>query len=408
MAGPIRISVLADTKDFQRSMPGVEKALNSAAATADKAGSRIDSAFESTAGHADDVASKGAQAAGALSGLGDLVGGQFGTAMVSGGIAMQAFADAGDLVNVVTESAIVKKAKDIAVTTAHRAASLAAAAAQGVVAAATKAWAVAQKALNLAMAANPIGLVIVAIAALGVALVAAYKKSETFRNIVNGAFAVVKAAGAKLWGGLRTAFNAIRSALGSIGDKATGVRDLITGAFGRVVSYIRSVPGKITALGGNFKAAGSAVMNKIIEGIKGAAGFIGGIASSIWNAVRGLLNSAIDKINGALEFTISIPAAPDIHINPPNIPHLARGGITTGPTLAVLGDNPGGREAVVPLDRYDIGGRELAGLLSALLLALKDQTAVEKENHKELNRNVKQVTATVSRNRAAARRARRG
>lgn len=35
------------------------------------------------------------------------------------------------------------------------------------------------------------------------------------------------------------------------------------------------------------------------------------------------------------------------------IPALAQGGITTGPTLALVGDNPGGREAIVPLDRLD-------------------------------------------------------
>jgi hypothetical protein len=33
------------------------------------------------------------------------------------------------------------------------------------------------------------------------------------------------------------------------------------------------------------------------------------------------------------------------------VPALANGGITTGPTLALIGDNPGGREAVIPLDR---------------------------------------------------------
>jgi hypothetical protein len=33
------------------------------------------------------------------------------------------------------------------------------------------------------------------------------------------------------------------------------------------------------------------------------------------------------------------------------IPALKDGGITLGPTLALIGDNPGGREAVIPLDR---------------------------------------------------------
>jgi phage-related protein len=46
--------------------------------------------------------------------------------------------------------------------------------------------------LNLAFLANPIVLVIAAVVGLGVALVVAYQKSETFRNIVNGVWASIK------------------------------------------------------------------------------------------------------------------------------------------------------------------------------------------------------------------------
>ncbi|MCA1984792.1 hypothetical protein [Nocardioides nematodiphilus] len=355
-AKPVKVAYLADTSDLRASLAKAEAAMDSSAATARTAGQKIDTAFSSTAEHADTVASKGSQAAGALSGLGDLVGGKFGAAMVVGGTAMQGFADAGDLVNVVTESAIVKKIKDAAVTTVQTAKNIAAAAAQKTVAAATKAWALAQRALNLVMAANPIGLVITAIALLAAGLVLAYKKSETFRNIVDKAFSVVKAAGQALWNGLRGAFESIKSALSSVGNIATTVKNKITGAFDGAINYIKGVPGRIRALGANFKDAGSALMGKIIEGIKNAAGFVSGIATSIWNAVKGMINGAIDHINSALEFTIHIPAAPDVTINPPNIPHLANGGVTTGPTYALIGDNPGGREAVIPLDKYDIGG----------------------------------------------------
>ena len=43
-------------------------------------------------------------------------------------------------------------------------------------------------ALNIAMRLNPIGLVVTALIALGTALVVAYKRSATFRKIVDGAF----------------------------------------------------------------------------------------------------------------------------------------------------------------------------------------------------------------------------
>jgi phage-related minor tail protein len=65
--------------------------------------------------------------------------------------------------------------------------------------AAVIAWRTAQIGLNLALTANPIGLVIAAIAGLVVGLVIAYKKSETFRAIVNGAFRAVADTGKWLW-----------------------------------------------------------------------------------------------------------------------------------------------------------------------------------------------------------------
>jgi gas vesicle protein len=53
---------------------------------------------------------------------------------------------------------------------------------------------VAQAALNFVMAANPIGVVVLAIAALVAALVLAYNKSETFRNGVKAMFEFIKTA----------------------------------------------------------------------------------------------------------------------------------------------------------------------------------------------------------------------
>lgn len=56
---------------------------------------------------------------------------------------------------------------------------------------ATKAMTAGQWLLNAAMTANPIGLVVAALVALVAGLVIAYKKSDTFRAIVDKAFAVV-------------------------------------------------------------------------------------------------------------------------------------------------------------------------------------------------------------------------
>lgn len=71
-------------------------------------------------------------------------------------------------------------------------AALASAVAAGVVKAAEIAWTGVQWALNAAMDANPIGLVVLAIAGLVAVLILAWKKSDTFRSIVIGTFNAIK------------------------------------------------------------------------------------------------------------------------------------------------------------------------------------------------------------------------
>ncbi|WP_234442831.1 phage tail tape measure protein [Streptomyces sp. FxanaA7] len=63
----------------------------------------------------------------------------------------------------------------------------------------TSGFAAAQAVLNSVMALNPFVLVAIALVALGVALVVAYKKSETFRNIVQAAFKAISVAALWLW-----------------------------------------------------------------------------------------------------------------------------------------------------------------------------------------------------------------
>jgi phage-related protein len=91
---------------------------------------------------------------------------------------------------------------------------------------------IAQRGLNLAMRANPIGLVITALFAIGAAFVLAYKKSETFRKIVtgvvNGVKAVVRGVADFISGAWRRAFGAVKSAWNStVGGKGFSVPDWV-------------------------------------------------------------------------------------------------------------------------------------------------------------------------------------
>lgn len=104
----------------------------------------------------------------------------------------------------------------------------------------------AQWALNTALSANPIGLVVVAIGALVAGVVLAYKNSETFRNIVQGAFSAVADAGQFMYEKvLKPAFDGIVTAFRSVGD--------FLGATGRGIGDVFSTVGR--AIGGAFSGA---------------------------------------------------------------------------------------------------------------------------------------------------------
>jgi phage-related protein len=85
---------------------------------------------------------------------------------------------------------------------------------------ASKVWAGTQAFLNAVLIANPIGIVVVAIAALVAGIIIAYKHSETFRNIVDGAWKGIKIAisatvgwiTGTVWPALKTAWDAIAAA----------------------------------------------------------------------------------------------------------------------------------------------------------------------------------------------------
>ena len=102
------------------------------------------------------------------------------------------------------------------------------AAAVGVVMAAVRAYTAVQAALNVVLTANPIGIVVVAIAGLVTGLVIAYKKSETFRNIVDTALRAVADAGKFMWNSvLKPAFEGLKGAFKAVGDAASFMWDKV-------------------------------------------------------------------------------------------------------------------------------------------------------------------------------------
>lgn len=128
-------------------------------------------------------------------------------------------------------------------TVASTVATAAATVAQLAASAATKAWAAGQWLLNAALTANPIGLVVAGIAALVAGFVIAYKKSATFRNIIDG-----------LWNGVLKPFGAW------LGGTLVGFITSVAATFLRMAAFgIKAfrflVNAALSAFGGILKAA---------------------------------------------------------------------------------------------------------------------------------------------------------
>ncbi len=130
---------------------------------------------------------------------------------------------------------------------------------------ATTLYAVAQKVLNGALKANPIGLVITAIGALVAGLIYAYKKSETFRKIVDGSFQAVAKAGKWMWERvLRPAFGSILNTWTSV---ATGLIDTaatVADALGMdpLAGKLRKASGAIRGFRDNFNRETAKLKNR--------------------------------------------------------------------------------------------------------------------------------------------------
>jgi phage-related protein len=237
---------------------------------------------------------------------------------------------------------------------------------------ATLAATAAQWLYNAALAANPLGLIVLAIIAVVVAIVALWKKNEGFRQAVIGAWNAIK-------DGVTTAWNWIRdkilAPLGrffteTVPRWASTLKDKVIGAWNAVKEGVRTAldflkklflnwtgPGLIIKHWDKIRDVARTAINKVKEYWNGFIGFFKGLpgkissaASNMWNGIkssfRTTVNWIISKWNN-LKFTIGGGSIlgkklPSVTLNTPNIPYLAKGGIASG--LAMVGER--GRELV--------------------------------------------------------------
>lgn len=248
--------------------------------------------------------------------------------------------------------------------TLARVRSTAATVANGVATRATSAavalWTGAQWALNAALTANPIGLIIAGLVALAAGFVIAYKKVEWFRNGVNAVLGFVKKNWptilAVLTGPIGIATLLIVRNWDKIKAGASAVWGAVKGAFGKVVNFLSGIGGKI-------------------------AGATSGMWDGIKDAFRNAINWIIRKWNG-LHFGMKAKkvaghtVVPGFDVGTPDIPLLADGGTILQRGSVIVGeqgpemlDLPQGA-TVRPLDQAGGGvTRVITQLLDGRVLA---------------------------------------
>jgi hypothetical protein len=182
---------------------------------------------------------------------------------------------------------------------------------QGIVAVATKVWAAGQWLLNAALSANPIGLVVIAIAALVAGLIYAWNNSETFRTIVLNVWAAIKGAVLAVVNWLKTAvpaaFQWVKNAflnytpLGLVISHWGQIKTFISGAVKNVmaaIEWIKAIPSKLSAWFGQAKDAAVAKLSSMVEWVKSLPGKI---ISALGNVGKMLYNSGASIIQGLID-----------------------------------------------------------------------------------------------------------
>ena len=134
---------------------------------------------------------------------------------------------------------------------------------------------IAMTALNLTFLTNPVFLIIAAIIALVAVFVIAYKKSETFRKIVDGAFKWVLNTVRSVWNWVKGNWPLLLAII--TGPIGLATRWVVRN-FDSIVSKVKSIPGKIKGAFSGAKdwlvSAGRNVVSGLWSGIKGMGGWL--------------------------------------------------------------------------------------------------------------------------------------
>jgi phage-related protein len=168
-----------------------------------------------------------------------------------------------------------------------------------VIAVATKAWAAAQWLLNVAMTANPIGLIVAAIVGLVAIVVVAYKKFGWFRKLV-----------ATVWKGIQAG---VKGVVGFVKRNWKNILAILTGPIGIAVRIITANWDKIVrtakalwrglvkiwhAITGAISGAAKAIWKNVVSRFNNTKARVVGIAKAIWTFLKKVWHAIQDVVVG--------------------------------------------------------------------------------------------------------------